>query len=130
MLVRPFVFLLSQPLHCLMQTAAAKQGAVVALDDIEAACVVAVAVSKDLETMACAAFGGILHLDARHGFCGVAFLRNSVEQQFDVANGVDVSVDVEVGICRRVFRQKFWRLQAQAGRGRDGGFALGHDALP
>ena len=48
MLVRPFVFLLSQPLHCLMQNASAKQGAVVALDDIEAACVVTVVVGRDL----------------------------------------------------------------------------------
>ena len=48
MLVRPFVFLLSKQLHCLMQNAAAKQGAVVALDDIEAACVVTVVVGKDL----------------------------------------------------------------------------------
>ena len=79
MLVRPFVFLLSQPLHCLMQNATAKQGAVVALDDVKAACVVTVVVGKDLEAVACAAFGGILHLDARHGVGSMLLLRNSVE---------------------------------------------------
>ena len=48
MLVRPFVFLLSKQLHCLMQNAAAKQGAVVALDDVKAVCAVAAAVGGDL----------------------------------------------------------------------------------
>ena len=79
MLVRPFVFLLSQPLHCLMQNAAAKQGAVVALDDVKAVCAVTVVVGKDLEAVARAAFGGILHLDARHWVGGMLLLRNSVE---------------------------------------------------
>ena len=48
MLVRPFVFLLAQPLHCLMQNAAAQQGAVVALDDVKAVCAFAAAVGGDL----------------------------------------------------------------------------------
>ena len=48
MLVRPFVFLLSQPLLFLMQNAAAKQGAVVALDDVKAVCTVVAAVGGNL----------------------------------------------------------------------------------
>ena len=71
-------------------------------------------VAEDVEAVAAIAFQAVAHFDARHAVPVVPRFGEGVEHHVNVADGIDVPVDVEVAVDGRVLEHRFGRHAASA----------------